>query len=64
MIWYTDFFYLKIKGYAEDVYEHSLGDERYTFVEGVKNPKSCTILIKGPNDHTIAIIKVTKANIN
>lgn len=44
-------------GYAEDVYEHSLGDERYTFVEGVKNPRSCTILIKGPNDHTIAIIK-------
>jgi len=44
-------------GYAEDVYEHSLGDERYTFVEGVKNPKSCTILVKGPNDHTIAIIK-------
>jgi len=44
-------------GYAEDVYEHNLGDEKYTFVEGVKNPRSCTILIKGPNDHTIAIIK-------
>jgi len=44
-------------GYAEDVYEHNLGDEKYTFVEGVKNPRSCTILIKGPNDHTIAILK-------
>lgn len=44
-------------GYAEEVYEHTLGEEKYTFVEGVKNPKSCTILINGPNEHTIAIIK-------
>lgn len=49
-------------GWAEDVYEHTLGEEKYTFVEGVKNPKSCTILIKGPNEHTIAMIKV-KINI-
>ena len=41
-------------GYADEVYEHILGDEKYTFVEGCKNPKSCSILIKGPNDHTIA----------
>jgi T-complex protein 1 subunit zeta len=34
-----------------------LGEEKYTFVEGVKNPKSCTILVKGPNDHTIALLK-------
>lgn len=47
-------------GYAEEVYEHTLGEEKYTFVEGVKNPKSCTILINGPNEHTIAIIKVKK----
>jgi len=44
-------------GFAEDVYEHNLGDEKYTFVEGCKNPLSCTILIKGPNEHTIAILK-------
>jgi len=44
-------------GYADDVHEHSLGEEKYTFVEGVKNPMSCTILIKGPNEHTIAMIK-------
>jgi len=25
-------------GYAEEVYEHEMGDEKYTFVEGVKNP--------------------------
>lgn len=36
-----------ILGYAEEVYEHVLGEEKYTFVEGVKNPFSCTILIKG-----------------
>lgn len=44
-------------GYAGSVYEHTLGEEKYTFVEDVKNPKSCTVLIKGPNDHTIAQIK-------
>lgn len=44
-------------GYAEEVSEYSLGDEKYTFIEGVKNPRSCTILVKGPNDHTIAAIK-------
>jgi len=44
-------------GWAEEVTEFSLGDEKYTFVEGVKNPRSCTILVKGPNDHTIAQIK-------
>lgn len=44
-------------GYADEVYEHTLGEEKYTFVEGVKNPKSCTILLKGPNEHTIAMIK-------
>ncbi|KAH7837654.1 hypothetical protein Vadar_016348 [Vaccinium darrowii] len=44
-------------GWAGLVYEHVLGEEKYTFVENVKNPQSCTILIKGPNDHTIAQIK-------
>lgn len=41
-------------GFAEHVHETSLGDEKYTFVEGCKHPLSCTILIKGPNEHTIA----------
>jgi T-complex protein 1 subunit zeta len=44
-------------GYAGLVYEHVLGEEKYTFVEDVRHPHSCTILIKGPNDHTIAQIK-------
>eukprot|EP00455_Lapot_gusevi_P024654 TRINITY_DN2571_c0_g1_i1.p1 TRINITY_DN2571_c0_g1~~TRINITY_DN2571_c0_g1_i1.p1 ORF type:complete len:534 (+),score=231.43 TRINITY_DN2571_c0_g1_i1:91-1692(+) len=44
-------------GRADLVYEHVLGEEVYTFIEGVTNPFSCTILIKGPNKHTIAQIK-------
>ena len=46
-----------VLGYAGLVYEHVLGEEKYTFIEEVKNPHSCTILITGPNDHTIAQIK-------
>jgi len=44
-------------GSAETVYEHCLGDDKYTFIEGVPHTQSCTILIKGPNDHTIKQIK-------
>lgn len=44
-------------GYAGKVYEHTLGDDVYTFVEDVKHPTSCTILIKGPSDHVIAQLK-------
>lgn len=44
-------------GYCDKVYEQTLGEDKYTFVEGVKNPFSCTILIKGPNDHSIAQTK-------
>lgn len=44
-------------GYAETVEETSLGEEVYTFVEGVKNPFSCTILVKGAHKHIIAQIQ-------
>eukprot|EP00123_Amoebidium_parasiticum_P009193 comp19320_c1_seq1/m.22197 comp19320_c1_seq1/g.22197 ORF comp19320_c1_seq1/g.22197 comp19320_c1_seq1/m.22197 type:complete len:542 (-) comp19320_c1_seq1:61-1686(-) len=44
-------------GWAGKVYEHVLGEEKYTFVEDVKNPLSCTILIKGPNKHTLTQMK-------
>ena len=43
------------------MYEHVLGEDKYTFVEDVKHPHSCTILIKGPNDHTIAQVRVAAA---
>ena len=36
----------EVLGHAGLVYEHVLGEEKYTFVEGVANPHSCTILIK------------------
>ena len=44
-------------GYAGKVYEQVLGEYHYTIVEEVKNPQSCTILMKGPNPHTIAQLK-------
>jgi T-complex protein 1 subunit zeta len=45
-----------VLGWAGKVYEHQLGEEKYTFIEDVKEPKSVTILIKGPNQHTITQI--------
>jgi T-complex protein 1 subunit zeta len=42
-----------VLGWAGLVYEHTLGEEKFTFVEDVKDPKSVTLLIKGPNPHTI-----------
>jgi len=44
-------------GQAGLVYEHVLGDDKFTFIEEVKNPFSCTILIRGPNKHTIEQVK-------
>ena len=41
----------------DHVYEQTLGDDKYTFVEGVRNPQSCTILIKGSSQYAIAQIK-------
>ncbi|KAG6334944.1 hypothetical protein ID866_4142 [Astraeus odoratus] len=46
-----------ILGWAGLVYEHTLGEEKFTFVEEVKNPRSVTLLIKGPNPHTIQQIQ-------
>lgn len=48
-----------VLGWAGLVYEHQLGEEKYTFIEEVKDPKSVTLLIKGPNQHTIT--QVTEA---
>jgi chaperonin GroEL (HSP60 family) len=36
-----------ILGWAGTVYEHTLGEEKYTFVEDVKEPNSVTMLVKG-----------------
>ena len=46
-----------ILGWAGAVYEQTLGEEKYTFVEDVKDPRSVTILIRGPNAHTISQVQ-------
>ncbi|KAJ9075691.1 T-complex protein 1 subunit zeta [Entomophthora muscae] len=45
-----------ILGHAGLVYEHTIGEEKFTFVEDAENPKSVTILVTGPNTHTISQI--------
>lgn len=46
-----------VLGYAGRVFEEVHEDEKYTFVEDVKNPFSCTVLLRGSNKHTIAQMK-------
>ncbi|KAI8986330.1 T-complex protein 1 zeta subunit [Pilobolus umbonatus] len=46
----------EVLGYAGQVYEQVLGEDKYTFIEDVKDPYSVTLLLKGPNPHTIAQI--------
>lgn len=46
-----------VLGWAGRIREETLGEEKYTFVEDVKLGKSCTILLRGPNKHTIEQIK-------
>ncbi|KAK8846231.1 T-complex protein 1 subunit zeta [Tritrichomonas musculus] len=40
-------------GFAGHVWEQVLGEDHFTFVEDLKNPKSVTILMKGPNSYEI-----------
>jgi T-complex protein 1 subunit zeta len=47
----------EVLGYADEVYEHTLGEEKFTYIEGCKNPRSVTVLIKAPNKHTMTQIK-------
>jgi len=44
-------------GFAGKVSEVTLGDDKFTFVEECQHPKSCTLLLQGPNSHTIDQIK-------
>lgn len=44
-------------GYAEEVYEELLGEEKFTFVRGVRNPRSCTVLLRGPSKHAIGQVR-------
>lgn len=47
----------EVLGWAGKIREETLGEEKYTFVEDVREGKSCTLLIRGPNKHTIEQIK-------
>jgi T-complex protein 1 subunit zeta len=44
-------------GWAGKIREETLGEDKFTFVEEARCGKSCTILIRGPNKHTIEQIK-------
>lgn len=44
-------------GYADLVYEQALEDDKFTFIEGVKHPQSCTILVQGCTEHSIVQMK-------
>ena len=33
------------------------GEEKFTFIEQCSNPRSVTLLVKGPNKHTLTQIK-------
>lgn len=33
------------------------GEDKFTFIEQCKNPLSVTLLVKGPNKHTVTQIK-------
>jgi T-complex protein 1 subunit zeta len=48
---------LGVLGWAGRIREETLGDDKFTFVEDAREGKSCTILIRGPNKHTIDQIK-------
>ena len=48
---------VKDLGQADLIYEEQLDEEKYTYIEGVKNPQSCTILVRAASGYEIAQIK-------
>lgn len=46
-----------VLGWAGQVYEYVLGEEKYTFIEEVKNPKSVTILLKASTKFALTQLK-------
>uniref|UniRef100_A0A667I5C7 Chaperonin containing TCP1 subunit 6A n=1 Tax=Lynx canadensis TaxID=61383 RepID=A0A667I5C7_LYNCA len=41
----------------DDLNPDCLGEEKFTFIEKCNNPRSVTLLVKGPNKHTLTQIK-------
>jgi T-complex protein 1 subunit zeta len=52
-----------MNGYAGLVYEHVLGENKFTFVEQCRNPRSVTILMKAANRHTLSQMKVSHGSL-
>ncbi|MEM4396708.1 MAG: thermosome subunit beta [Candidatus Woesearchaeota archaeon] len=44
-------------GFAEEVKQVRVGDEDFTFVEGCKNPKAVSILVRGGTEHVVDEVK-------
>jgi T-complex protein 1 subunit zeta len=44
-------------GFAGSCREQTLGEDKFVFIEDCANPQSVTVMIKGPNAHTIAQLK-------
>ncbi|XP_041492995.1 LOW QUALITY PROTEIN: T-complex protein 1 subunit zeta-like [Microtus oregoni] len=44
-------------GHAGLVYEYTLSEEKFTFIEKCNNPRSVTLLVRGPDKHTLTQIK-------
>lgn len=42
-----------VLGYSGLVHQETIGEEKFTYVTGNKNPKSCTILIKGSTHYAL-----------
>jgi T-complex protein 1 subunit zeta len=40
-------------GFAGKVSQVTLGDDKFTFVEDCQHAKSCTLLLQGPNQHSL-----------
>ena len=40
-------------GYAGKVSQVTLGEDKYTFVEDCEKAQSCTMLLQGPNEHSL-----------
>jgi len=48
---------ISMLGFAGKVSEVTLGEDKFTFVEECRHAKSCTLLLRGPNKHTINMVK-------
>ncbi|QPG75011.1 T-complex protein 1 subunit zeta [Brettanomyces nanus] len=47
----------EVLGYSGLVFEKTLGEEKFTFVTEVQNPKSVTVLIKGAHNYVVLQVK-------